>query len=243
MSFTLKNWTYISAASDTCSRAVSGTPVLAGDLIVAWCSWGFDGLTRTFGDDVTTSYAGATANTGGLWSQANGQFFYKEASVATGFPTYTFTATGSFVPGFIVYVFTPSGTATYDNSISSASLGGAGSTIPDSGSLITSGTDTLAFGAMMCENNAMLVTGNTIGGVSATSDAVAFADSTFTRAMWYLATSGTVNAVAQLASSQKWLANAISFINTPLSSGGGSSSSWSNNSQVRKARTSGMVTY
>ncbi len=216
MGFTVKNVTGAGAASDTCNVTLTGTPVAAGDLIVAYCGWITNVGTWSFGDNVTSSYTGAAENTGGGWTNANGQFFYKLASVATGFPTYTFTATGSTAPLFIVYVFGPSGTVTYDTGIATASLGPAQSTSPDSGAFTTTGIDELCLGGMMCENDATPVTAQAIGGADATTNAgTIFGAGSATIASWYLATSGAnIHATATLNAAEKWIANAISFTNT-----------------------------
>ncbi len=212
MGFTFKNAVGALAASDTCSATLTGTSVTAGDLIVAWCGWATDVGAWSFGDNVTPSYFGAALNTGGPWSAANGQFFYKIASVATGLPTYTFTATGSSFPGFIVNIFTPTGTVTYDNGLATAQSF-PGSTSVSSGAFTAGAGDTLCIGGMMCENDGTPLTSRAIGGGSATTNAQEFFDGSLSHATWYLATSGSVSATATLNASQKWLANAISFTN------------------------------
>jgi len=215
MGFTRINGVGGVAASDTASGVLTGAAVNAGDLILAWVVWGdaTHALTHSFGDNVTSSYVGGAHNTGvGAFSEANAAFFFKTASVATGTPTYTFTATGCGAIFFLVYVFRPTGTVTFDAELSTATS--ASSSSVDTGSLVTSGTDTLIMGGMGCENDATPVTAQAIGGTSATvGEANAFGGS-FTVATWYLAKTGTNNATVTLNSAQGWLANAISFINT-----------------------------
>ncbi len=210
MSFTFKNQTGNAASTDTTTATLTGTTVTAGDLIVAWCCWINDGLTPTFADSGGAFTAGSR-NTGGAWANANGQYFYKLASDVTGLQTYTFTATGSLGPSFGVYVFTPSSPCVYDNQIATASLGFAGSTSVDSGSLVTSGTDVLICAGLMAENDGSPVTAQAIGGSAATTNAGGFYGGTVTFQEWYLAKTGTNNATATLNASQKWIANAISF--------------------------------
>ena len=218
MGFTFKNFGVASAASDTCNVTLTGTSVSAGDLIVAWCGWAQTESGSSFTDSGGSIFLGAGINTGGPWTDVNGQFIYCLSSVATGLPTYTLTKTGTLFPMFYVFVYTPTATPVLDQQIYSAGLGGAGSTSPDSGSITTTGSDELVVGGLLAENDATPVTAYAIGGVGAGPQIASFQASAFTIGMWSGTTTGTVNATATLNLSEKWLSNAISF---KISGGGG----------------------
>ncbi len=215
MGFTYKNFVAGVASSDTASATLTGTAVTAGDLIVSFVIW-YDSthaLTHSFVDS-SSGHSGAVHNEGvGSFADVRAAFFYKVASVATGLPTYTFTATGCAQIFFGTYVFTPSGTVTFDAQIGSATSFSSSSV--DSGALAAAGSNVLILGGVGALNDATPVTAQAIGGTSATiNQQNGYVLGLFSLAMWYLEKTGTNSATATLNSSQAWLANAISFVNT-----------------------------
>jgi hypothetical protein len=214
MSFTFVNGNGAGSGSDTASIVLTGATVNTGDLVAAYVLWNdaTHALTYSFTDSSSTYTAGGR-NTGvGSYSGANGAFFYKTASVATGNPTYTFTATGCGTIFFLVYVWRPTGTVTFDLDIATATS--VSSSSVDSGALVTTGSNELIIGGMSCLNDATPVTAQAIGGTSATTLEANGAYGGSTLAFWYLEKTGTNNATATLNSAQAWIANAIGFINT-----------------------------
>lgn len=218
MGFTNTNGAVWASSADTVSVTLSGVNVLAGDLVTVLVGWGEDGLTTDVTDG-TTTFTPAGLNTGGPWLHANLQFFYLLSSVATGLPTYTFTATGCVFPMIFVWVWTPTATPIFDDQVYSAGVGFGGSASVDTGNLTTSGSDELVIAGALNENSSTPWSSYLIGG-GAPDAQFEFFSSTFTIGSWFKSITGTVNGTVTLNSAQKWIANAISFKLPPVGGGG-----------------------
>lgn len=222
------SWTIIDsdgAASDGTSATTITSPgltVAAGDLAVVLAKWegGVGGATTATCSDGTsslTAHAAGRISHGGT-DEPHMDVFYILSSVANGTNSVVYTVTfGTSVPwrNIVVYTARPSAACSLDGTATGTS---GTSTTPDSGSITTTGTDGLAFGAhgTYGGNPASMQ----INGVAATGSQAAGAD--FSK-LWYITySSGFTGDATCTISSNRWVQSVIAFTIAGGGGGGGS---------------------
>lgn len=191
------NQAYSAGGATTITAAVAS--VAAGDFVILITGCNSITVTMTASDG-TTSLTPGTRN---ALTDAEAQFFYLPASVATGTVTYTVTFSGSINARYIgVYVFTPTATPTLDQAIATGQDIG---TAINSGNITTVGSDVIVFGGSWNDGE-LTITSPLIGGAAATGS-----QTLGTGAIWYKVVTGTVSASATISGSAWWTCNAMSF--------------------------------
>ncbi|MFO0691587.1 MAG: PQQ-dependent sugar dehydrogenase [Myxococcota bacterium] len=188
------------------SLAVTLTGVRAGSLIVAFVKWeGAAGSTVTFRDG-TSTFTGDTLNSAAN-GDLHGRFFYLPASTASG--TVTYTATWSSARPWrrmLVFEYTQSGgTVLFD--VSNRATGTSGTL--NSGSITTTGSDEVVFGAYG-EYSSANTTSEQIAGVVADQVARSGFASMWSRRV----TAPITGAATASGNSATWIGNVIAFKRT-----------------------------